>query len=326
MNTLVTGGAGFIGSHLVRNLLSEGRQVLIADDFSRGKAENLLDMGISVKPRHVDLKDYDQTLEVMDGVESVFHLAARVGGVEFLHGSDVAELLALQANLVIDANVFRASLERGVRKLIYASSVAVYPIDCQQSQDVVLAEDHLKHAEPDGGYGWAKFLGEMQLYWMHGLDIGIARIFNIYGEGEEPDDSSRVVPALIRKAILYPREDFRVWGDGSQTRDFLYVADCVTALRRLEEKASFPPVVVNIGSGQPLSVRDLVEKIVEISGKSLKPIYDSRRIVGPVSRTADIRKATSLLGWEPTVSLEGGLVCTYRWVEKRLRRETRYSR
>ena len=319
MKTVVTGGAGFIGSHLVKRLLDEGREVVIADDFSRGQPQNLLDLGVRRELRPVDLRDYQQALEMLDGAESVFHLAARVGSVEFLHGSDMAELLALQTNLVIDANVLRACLERGIRTLVYASSVSVYPIDTQQSYDVVLAEDDMHYINPEGGYGWAKLLGEIQVRWMAGLNAGIARIFNIYGENEHPDEDTHVVPALIRKAILHPREEFRVWGDGNQTRDLLYVADAVEALVTLEKKASCPPMVVNIGSGKALSVKALVEEIVDISGKSIESIYDPTKPVGPLSRTADISRAKTLLSWEPRVSAREGLERTFRWASERLR-------
>jgi len=318
LKTVVTGGAGFIGSHLVKRLLDEGREVVIADDFSRGRAQNLRDLGIRAELRPIDLRDYKQALEATEGAESVFHLAARVGSVEFLHGTDMAELLALQTNLVIDANVFRACLEREVQRLVYASSVSVYPIDCQQSYDVVLKEDDLRYINPEGGYGWAKLLGEIQLQWMQRPNIGIARIFNVYGENEQPDKNAHVVEALIRKAILHPVEEFRVWGDGEQTRDLLYVADAVEALLGLEERASYPPAVINIGSGHALPVKALVDKIIGISGKSIEPVYDPTRPVGPLSRTADISRAEAILQWEPKVSLEDGLRQTFRWIARRL--------
>jgi GDP-D-mannose 3',5'-epimerase len=317
LKTLVTGGAGFIGSHLVKGLLDRGRDVVIADDFSRGKAENLLDLGIRHELHSIDLRDYRQALDVVKGAESVFHLAARVGSVEFLHGSDKAELLALQTNIVIDANVFSACLINEVKRLVYASSVSVYPIDLQQSYDVVLTEDDVRYINPEGGYGWAKLLGEIQIPWMQGLNTGVARIFNIYGENEHPDEDAHVVPALVQKALLYPQEEFRVWGDGNQTRDFLYVSDAVEALLRLEARAAYRPVVVNIGSGEALPVKALVKKIIEISGKAIDPIYDPAKPVGPLSRTAAISRAKALLDWEPKVNLEEGLRRTFAWASRK---------
>jgi nucleoside-diphosphate-sugar epimerase len=330
LRTVVTGGAGFIGSHLVKRLIGEGREVVVASDFSRLGTENLSSLGIEVQCQEVDLRDYNQALRVMEGAEAVFHLAARVGSIEYLHGTKMSELEALQANLMIDANTFRACLKNNVKKLIYASSVAVYPMDRQYSFGAIFSEEDLDLSQnqpwtsdtghrtinPDGGYGWAKLIGELQLSWMENIDIGIARIFNIYGENEPLGESAHVVADLIRKAILYPEEEFVVWGNGEQTRDFLYVTDCVEALLKLEEKASSPPIVVNIGSGEATPIKTVAEKVAQFSGKNLKVRYDPAKPVGPLSRTADITKAKALLKWRPKITLDEGLERTYLWVER----------
>ena len=380
MRTIVAGGAGLIGCHLVKKLLDEGREVLVVDDLSRGNLQNLKDLEADAPLISADLRDPKQAYEALKGAEVVFHLAARVGSVELLHGSKRAELDALWSNLAIDGNVFRACLEHGVKKLIYASSVSVYPIHTQHRLNVTLSETDLDLTtldlglrtsdsrlrtviDPEGGYGWAKLLGEIQLSWMakarqldnsrprtqdfglRTIQIGIARIFNVYGEGEDFGKTAHVVPALIRKAIRYPEEDFIVWGDGTQTRDFLYVSDCVDALIKLE--AALPsgvqgpktrgnlnphsptpnpqPLVINIGSDTPVPISVLAEKIVKISGKDIKIKYDPSKPVGPLSRTANITKAKEILNWKPEVSLEDGLRRTYTWVEKRLA-ETRGDR
>jgi nucleoside-diphosphate-sugar epimerase len=319
LRVVVTGGAGFIGAHLVKRLLEDGRDVVAVDDLSRGSPQNLKDLDIPLNLLvRADLKDYRQALEAVKGADTVYHLAARVGSVEYLHGSEQAELKALQENVVVDANVFRACMEAGVKRLVYASSVSVYPIDIQHKPGVVISEDDLTYYNPEGGYGWAKLLGEIQLSWMKDVDIGIARIFTAYGPCEPLDETAHAVPALIRKAIRYPEEDFIVWGTGEQTRSFMYVSDCVEALVRLEEEASNPPLVVNVGSDKPTTIRELAEKIVEISGKNIEVKYDPSKPVGPLSRTADITKARKVLSWSPKVSLEEGLRKTYAWAEKRL--------
>jgi nucleoside-diphosphate-sugar epimerase len=117
---------------------------------------------------------------------------------------------------------------------------------------------------------------------------------------------------------MYPKEDFIVWGRGEQTRSFMYVSDCIEALLRLEEKASNPPLIVNVGSDKPISIRELAEKIVEISGKEIKIKYDPSKPVGPICRTANVKKAWEALGWSPKVSLDKGLRETYAWAERRL--------
>jgi GDP-D-mannose 3', 5'-epimerase len=315
----VTGGAGFIGSNLVRKLLDLGHDVVIIDDLSRGNELNLKDLKISTPIKRVDLRDAASALQVIKGAETVFHLAARVGSINYLHGSRWNELEALQSNLIIDANVFRACSEGGVKKLVYASSVAVYPIEDQDKSEAVFSEKSLDHYNPEGGYGWSKLMGEIQLAWTEGLDIGIARIFNIYGENGALGTSSHVVTSLIRKAILYPQEKYIVWGDGTKTRDFLYVGDCVEALIRMQEKASREPFIVNIGSDKAIKISTLAENIARISGKRMEIIYDPGQPSGPFSRTSDNRQAKALLNWEPKISLDEGLRRTYQWEEKRLK-------
>jgi GDP-D-mannose 3',5'-epimerase len=329
LKTIVTGGAGFIGSHLVKELLDQGREVVIADDFSRGNRLNLLGLDIQTECQNIDLRDFSKALKVTRGAETVFHLAARVGSLDWLHGSVANELEALQTNLVIDAHIFKACIENSVEKIIYASSVSIYPTHLQNRPGVVFSEDDLQTSElghriidPEGGYGWAKLLGELQLSWVKGGSVGIARIFNIFGENGALGDSAQVVPSLIRKAIRYPKEEFIVWGDGKQSRDFLYVSNCVDALLKLERKASNPPIVVNIGSEQAITIGSLAEKIVELSGKNMEIKYDPSKPMGPSSRTAVVTKARTLLGWQPTVNLEEGLRRTYAWLEKRLQNES----
>jgi GDP-D-mannose 3', 5'-epimerase len=317
MKSVVTGGAGFIGSHLVKRLLDEGREVVVADDFSRGSLLNLEDLGVDVDCDKIDLTDYNKALQAIDGADSVFHLAARVGSVEYLHGNDLAELLTLQSNLVIDANVFRACLEKKVKKIVFASSVSVYPIDLQQNQGATFSENDLTYINPEGGYGWAKLLGEIQLKWMKGTKISIPRIFNAYGECGELGKTSQVIPALITKAILYPSRDFIVWGTGEQTRCFIHIADCIEALMLLEKKAASPALIVNIGSDQQIPIRVIAEKVAKMSGKGMSINYDPSGPVGPLSRIPDISKIKSL-GWLPKVDLDEGLRRTYAWVEKRM--------
>jgi len=319
LKIVVTGGAGFIGSNLVRKLLDMGHDVVIIDDLSRGTQLNLQDLDVKTEIKRADLRDSKLALKSIKGAEVVFHLAARVGSINYLHGSKWNELEALQSNLVIDANVFRSCLENGVKKLVYASSVSIYPIEDQDKSGVIFSENSLNHYNPEGGYGWSKLMGEIQLAWTEGLNISIARIFGIYGENGALGKSSHVVTSLIRKAILYPKEKYVIWGDGTKTRDFLYVGDCVEALIKMQHKAGKEPFIVNIGSDKAIKISTLAEKIAHISGKNMEIIYDLSQPSGPFSRTADNRQAKSLLNWEPKVSLDEGLRRTYKWEEKRFK-------
>lgn len=168
---------------------------------------------------------------------------------------------------------------------------------------------------PDGGYGLSKILGEIQLNLMLNIKMGIARLFNVYGVNEPLNEKSHAISDLIKKAMNYPKSDFIVWGNGRQTRDYLYVTDCADALIKIEEKISkTSPLVLNIGSGQATALKTIAAKIIQISGKNIKPKYDLTKPVGPISRTADISKAKKILHWRPKTSLDEGLKRTYLWI------------
>jgi nucleoside-diphosphate-sugar epimerase len=330
----VTGGTGMIGSHLVRRLLRDHRNVVVSADLTDFDMTNLQNLGVQssqIEFRRADLADYSQALAALKGVKVVYHLAARVGSLKFLHSSESAELSALQANLAIDAAVFRACLENGVETIVYASSCAVYPMSKQHSYNAVFAESSLDLrsrdfvgmkdrkglglVDPDGGYGWSKLMGEVQLNLMKHTRVGIARIYNIYGENEPVGDRAHAVGDFIVKAIRYPESNFVVRGNGKQTRDYLHVSDCVEALVRLEKAASNPPVTVNVGSGQATSIASLAQKIVAISGKNISLTFDGSKDVGPRSRTADVEQTQNILGWKPEMSLDKGLYLTYSWLK-----------
>jgi GDP-D-mannose 3',5'-epimerase len=316
MKTVVTGAAGFIGANLVRRLLGLGRDIRCVDNISRGKSTNL--EGLPVDIVYADLRLYDQALKAVDGATVVYHLAARVGSIDFLHGSSKAELEALQSNLAIDVNVFRACREVGVKKIVYASSVSVYPIDRQQRLGAVFREEDVYPTNPEGGYGWAKLMGEIQLGMMEECRSAVARIFNAYGEYCEYDGTAQVVPALIRKAIRYPEEEFVVWGNGSQTRNLIYIQDCIDALLKMEEKASYPPLILNVGNEKTTTISELAETIVKVSGKKIEIRYDKSKPIGPLSRVPYTAKARQILGWSATSSLDDGIRKTFDWMKQQI--------
>jgi GDP-D-mannose 3',5'-epimerase len=316
MKTVVTGAAGFIGANLVRRLLGLGRDIRCVDNISRGKSTNL--EGLPVDIVYADLRLYDQALKAVDGATVVYHLAARVGSIDFLHGSSKAELEALQSNLAIDVNVFRACKEVEVRRIVYASNVSVYPIDRQQRLGAVFREEDIYPINPEGGYGWAKLMGEIQLGMTEECRSASARIFNAYGEYCECEGAAQVVPALIRKAIRYPEEEFVVWGDGSQTRNLIYIQDCIDALFKMERKASYPPLVLNVGNEKTTTISELAGTIVKVSGKKIEIRYDKSKLVGSLNRIPSTSKAWQILRWSCNSSLEIGIRKTFDWMEQRL--------
>ncbi len=319
----VTGGAGFLGSHIVKRLADDGRDVSIIDDFSSGSLRNLSDVGVRRKCLVGDLRDYRFARRSLRGADAVFHFAAEVGSVSYLHGSDARELAALQSNLIIDANVLKACLENGVRTVIYASSVSVYPFDEQLgSHSQFREEDAGRKVNPEGGYGWAKYIAEKQLVLMSGVSCGVARIFHAYGKNIYlKPDRSQVIASLIRKAVRYPQEDFVVWGDGSQRRCFVYIDDALDALMRLEKHVSERgSLTVNVGSTEETTVRDLAERIIRLSKKDIQLRFDESKLTGALNRMPNLDRAKRVLGWSPTTSFSEGLQETFEWAQRRLQR------
>lgn len=322
----VTGGAGFLGSHIAKRLIDDGRDVRIIDDFSSGSHQNLADLGVKRKSAVGDLRSYRFAKESLRNIETVFHFAAEVGSVSYLHGSNARELYALQTNLVIDANVFKACVENGVRTVIFASSVSVYPFDEQLGSNTRFREeDSERKVNPEGGYGWAKYIAEKQLSLMPDVSYGIARIFHAYGKNIYlKPDRSQVIASLMRKAIAYPAEGFVVWGDGSQRRCFVYIDDAIDALMRLEKHVkSRGNLTVNIGSTEETTVRELARRIVLVSKKAIPLKFDESKPTGALNRTPNLERAKNVLGWSPTTPLSEGLIETFGWAEKRLGKSRR---
>jgi GDP-D-mannose 3', 5'-epimerase len=316
----ITGGAGFLGSNLAGRLRDDGHDVTVLDNMSSGSLENLREVGFDGGVVRGDLKEYGFARESLRGAEVVFHFAAEVGSVAYLHGSDASELAALQANLVIDANVFRSCSENGVGSVIYASSVSVYPFDQQMGSHVKFREEDSERVNPEGGYGWSKYVGEKQLGLMSGVNAGIARIFHAYGRNIYlAPDRSQVIGSLIRKAVRYPEEGFVVWGDGKQRRCFVWVDDAIDALTRLWERVERKgSLTVNVGSTEEISVAALASSVIALSGKKIPLEFDESKPTGALNRMPDLGRVEAELGWRPTTGFSEGLPRTYSWAEKRL--------
>ena len=229
-------------------------------DFSTGSRENLSDLGAEAEIVVGDLKNPIFAKKSLVGTDKVFHFAADIGNVAYLHSSQSKEQSALRNNLAIDTSVIRACVENRVKTLIYASSVSVYPKSEQMGQKVAFKEeDSERLVDPEGGYGWAKYIAERQLAVLPDIKVGVARIFHAYGPNIYlKEDRSQVIGSLIRKAIRYPREGFVVWGDGTQRRAFLYIDDFLDGLFRLDRYVETKgKLTVNLGSTEETTVKDL---------------------------------------------------------------------
>ena len=308
---LVTGGAGFIGSYLVEKLVDLEAEVIVADNLSRGRRLNLEPILDRIEFHQVNLTQMDSCLDVTKNVDYVFHLAASVGGIQYITKENVG---GLTPSLLMNTNMLEAARICDVERFLFASSACVYR-DREEGLNRFKEEDAIP-ANPLTTYGWVKILGEVQCKSYHddyGIKCSAPRIFNTYGENENLDPRwSHVIPALIRKAILYPEEGYTLFGDGMQERAFLYVQDCVDGLLLNMEKV-IDAEPINLGSDELISIDQLAKKIGDISGKNITIEYDLSGPRGTNRYCADTTRMEQVLGWKPAIPLEEGLKRTYNW-------------
>jgi len=315
---LVAGGAGLIGSHLARTLLNRGAKVRVADNLSSGSVNNIKDIKNKVDFHVEDLREKKNCLKLTKGINYVFQLAANMGGIGYITsiGADI-----MRDNILINTNMLQAAHENKVTKYFYSSSACVYPEYLQKDSKVVpLKEEDAFPADPDQFYGWEKIFTEKlcEAYRTdYGMNIRVARFHNVYGEVYTAFDKEKgKAPChLIMKALKYPEQDYIVWGDGKQTRSFLYIDDCVEAVLKLVESDYTGPV--NIGSDRLVTIDELAEITIKISGKKIEIKHDLTKPQGVRGRNADLTLVKKVLGWEPRVSLEEGLKRTYDWAQGR---------
>lgn len=322
-NVLVTGGASFIGSHLVDKLVSFGANVTVVDDLSSGNLENLSAVNNRFKFIKKDLEyiKKDEIKELFRDQNLVFHMAAVHGGRGYIqtHPADVC------SNLSIDHHVFEAAADIGnsMENLVFASTACVYPPEMQNN---IGANYKLKEYDSDprtlGGYmsadieyGWGKLMSEMQLYAFinqYGLKGCPVRFVTAYGPRE---NESHAIIALIYKALRM-MDPFSIWGDGQQERDFTYVEDIVDGTILASERV-FNGEPINLGTGQKHKLIDVAKTIFSlVNWKPTKIKFEPSMPVGPLSRALDNTRARELLGWEPRFSLEQGLRKTVHWYKQ----------
>jgi nucleoside-diphosphate-sugar epimerase len=324
---LVTGGCGFIGAFLVRSLLEAGAKVRIADNLERGSIESLGDAADRVDLQQVDLREPGVARRACEGMDVVFHLASKVGGIGYYlkYPWDV-----LHSNLTMDGNVLAALIDAGVPYYFYASSAHIYPIELQLDiKAPPIREDQAYPANPSLSYGWAKLMGEQgiaaALAEGHSLSASIARIVGAYGPGQDYKlETGSVIPVFSHRAVRYPAlQPFRVLGTGKETRTYCYVDDVVRAILVSVEKLADSPQVgpFNLGTSELVSIAEIAETIIAISGKDIPIAFDTSHPTKIWGQAPDITLAGQLLnGWKPRVSLRAGLKICYEDVKSRLAR------
>jgi GDP-D-mannose 3',5'-epimerase len=315
---LITGGGGFIGSHLARYLLQRGNFVRIADvnfpDYIKEKyySERL----------NLDLRIWENCLTATKGMDKVYNLAANMGGIGFITavGGEV-----MYDNVMINSNMLEASRQNKVQRYLFTSSACVYPTYRQTDPNIQgLKEEDAYPADPDNFYGWEKLFTEKmcEAYQRdYNMSIRILRYHNIYGpEGTYKGGREKSPAALCRKVAEAKNPGaITIWGDGKQTRSYCYVDDAVKGTVILMESDCDKPI--NIGSERLVSINELADIIIQTSGKQITKEYDLFAPQGVRGRNADISLARKVLGWEPQVGMEEGLGRTYKWIEMQCRNE-----
>lgn len=319
---LVCGAGGFIGSHLVKRLKSEGYWVRGADlkfpDFCKTYADDFVIADLR------DLKAVESAMNHTDVFDEVYQLAADMGGAGYIftgeHDADV-----MHNSAVINLNVAHiASRIKNPPKIFYSSSACIYPAYNQTDPENPLCSEVSAYpAAPDSEYGWEKLFSE-RLYFSfarnYGIEVRIARFHNIFGpEGTWKGGKEKAPAALCRKIAESKNGDtIEVWGSGKQTRSFLYVDECVEGIRRLMNSSFTGPV--NIGSEEIISINEFAKMIIEISEKDLN-IKNIEGPAGVMGRNSDNRLIEEKVGWKPTQSLRQGIEKTYKWINDQVKGE-----
>ena len=310
---LVCGAGGFIAGHLIQDLLKEGHEVVCADikpvEYWFQPQENN-------KNYSLDLKEYDNCLKVTEGVDYIYNMACNMGGMGFIENNKAECMLSV----LINTNLLRACLQNRVKKYFFSSSACVYNASKQEKTFIDgLKEEDAYPAEPEDGYGWEKLFSERMCRHFtedFGIETRIARYHNVYGPLGTYDGGREKAPAaLCRKAIeakINKTNIINVWGDGEQTRSFMYIKDCIIGTKKLFE--SKEKEVVNIGSEEQVSINQMIDIIEDIGNYKLKRNYELDKPKGVRGRSRNNDFVRKKINWDCKVSLKKGLEETYEWI------------
>lgn len=318
MKYLVCGAGGFIGGHLVDSLLKDGHEVIGADikplEFWFQLFENN-------KNYSLDLKEFENCLKVTAGVDYVYNMACNMGGMGFIENNKAECMLSV----LINTNLLRACLKNKIKKYFFSSSACVYNSEKQNKTFIHgLKEKDAYPAQPEDGYGWEKLFSERMCRHFKddfGLETRIARYHNVYGPFGTFDGGREKAPAaLCRKIIeakLMAKKSIDVWGDGEQTRSFMYISDCIEGTKKLFD--SNYSEVFNIGSEEQVSINQMIDLIENISGNKFSRNYQLDKPKGVRGRSSDNELIRTKLGWDTKVSLADGIRRTYNWIYEQIR-------
>lgn len=311
---LVTGGLGFIGSYLTAKLLDAGARVSILDNASNPSSLNKDFVQKNLEIFRGECKDSTAALQACKGKDVVMNLAAKVAGVAY---NQIHKGSMLSENLLIQATMIDAARKAGVERFLAVSSAVVYPSDAV----IPTLESEGMRGEPEevnGGYGWAKRVNELLARYYHeefGMGVAVVRPYNCYGPGDHfLPTPTHVIPSLIKR-VVDGENPVVVWGSGRQTRAFLYVEDLVRGMMLATEKYAVADPV-NLGSDEEVTMKQLIETIIRVSGRAASIVYDTRKPDGSPRRNSDNRKAKEKIGFIAGTTLEEGLRKTIEWYKQ----------
>ena len=316
---LVTGAGGFIGHHLTKYLVNKGYWV----------------RGVDIKPPEyepspshefelLDLRRFDNCLIATLDIDEVYHLAADMGGIGYITASHAG--IARNSSM-INLHTLEASRLNGAKRFLFSSSACIYPQYLQKSPKVTnLKEEDAYPAEPEEGYGTEKlFMEELCKYYYqdYNFETRIVRFHNVYGTLGTYEGGKEKAPAAICRKVALSLDggEIEVWGDGEQTRSFMYIDDCVEGIYRIMH--SDYPHPLNLGTDELVTVNELVDLVAEVAGRHITKRHDLSKPQGVRGRNSDNTRLREVLGWEPQIPLREGLVPTYRWIESELRKAGR---
>ena len=314
---LICGAGGFIGGHLVKSLIEDGHEILCADIKP---LENWFQIYNSCKNFSLELKEYENCLRVSKGVDFIFNMACNMGGMGFIENNKAECMLSV----LINTNLLRACLVNKVKKYFFSSSACVYNSEKQSNTFVDgLKETDAYPAMPEDGYGWEKLFSERMcrhFYEDFGLETRIARYHNVYGPMGTFDGGREKAPAALCRKLITAKNSAEnkidVWGDGEQTRSFIFIDDCIKGTKKIFE--SNCREALNIGSEEQVSINKLISIIEEIGDYKVEKNYQLDKPKGVRGRSSNNDLVRTKIGWDCEISLKSGLEITYKWIKKEM--------
>jgi nucleoside-diphosphate-sugar epimerase len=312
---LVAGGGGFIGGHLAAHLLRQGHAVVVADIKPFASWYQLHE---SAENMSVSLEEKDACLKAVEGCDAVYNLACNMGGMGFITNNKALCMLSV----LINTHLLMAAKERGVSEYFYSSSACVYPDYRQEEANLTaLKESDAYPAMPENGYGWEKLFSERLCKHYEedfGMSVRVVRFHNVYGPHGTWDGGREKAPAALCRKIIEAHAngtgEIEIWGDGEQTRSFMYIDDCITGIEKLMRSSYSDPL--NLGRSELVSINQLADMVQEIEGIHVRRRYNLNAPQGVRGRNSDNTLIKDVLGWEPEINLRTGLEMTYWWIKE----------